>query len=119
LENYKNVIKSDVITKSMLMKPIFTIIIVALFSSCDCMQTATGILIDKKTKLPIEQAKVTNVNKTWLTMETDSSGRFQLSSVSGGLCGCPPMKILIEKEGYKDKEISIRREWSPIEIELE
>jgi hypothetical protein len=100
------------------MKPIFTIMIITLLSSCDCIQIASGILIDKKTKLPIQQAKVTNMNKEWVTIETDSSGRFQLKSVSGGLCGCPPMKILIKKEGYKDKEVSIRRGKFP-EIELE
>lgn len=83
------------------MKTIFKILFVALFlQSCDCNQVVSGTIADER-GLPIYNATIYNKNKTWNKIQSDSLGEFELHNVSGGFFRCPPMRIVIEKPGYK------------------
>ncbi|WP_188620952.1 hypothetical protein [Flavobacterium suaedae] len=76
-----------------------------LFVSCDCHQIIRGTVIDKETNKPLENILVyKKSDKEYTRILTDSLGIFELSDVSGGLWGCPPMEIVIEGEGYLKKE---------------
>ncbi len=74
--------------------------------SCDCNQTIRGTIVDAKTEKPLNNISVYNKEKDWSKTETDSSGKFELSNVSGGLT-CPPMTIVIDNKQYKKVEICI------------
>lgn len=74
--------------------------------SCDCVQNVSGIITDMETGEPIANAKVYKKSKTHDESVTDSLGKFSIRSISGGV-GCPPMDIVIEKEGYDKLEASI------------
>ena len=76
--------------------------------SCDCYQVVSGVVIDSVTQQPIEGIVVRNKNKVHNNVVTDSTGVFELSSISGGLCGCPPMEIVINGKGYEPLETKIR-----------
>jgi hypothetical protein len=76
-------------------------------TSCDCYQKVSGTVIDSETSKPITGVKVYNKNEEWSKTTTDTLGQFELSNVSGGLGGCPPMTIIIENVAYKKTEISI------------
>jgi len=80
--------------------------LVILLTACDCTQTVRGIVVDAKTNKPLNNISVYNKEKDWSKTETDSSGKFELSNVSGGIT-CPPMIIVIKNEQYKKVEISI------------
>jgi len=90
-------------------KLLIIIIIIGLifFTSCDCYQIVTGTVIDNVTKNPIEGIVIYNKNKPTNKTETDYQGKFELSSISGGPFGCPPMTIIIEHSNYKTKEVEI------------
>ncbi len=76
--------------------------------SCDCDQTVRGTVIDIETKQPLKNILVYKKNDLrYPSTVTDSLGSFELSALSGGLSGCPPMKIIIEGEGYFKKEEEI------------
>jgi hypothetical protein len=51
--------------------------------------------------------EVQNKYKDWCDDETDSVGFFTLSTISGGLFGCPPMEIIIAKQGYFMKVVKM------------
>ena len=71
-----------------------------LLPSCDCLQRVTGTIVDKETGAPLQGVTVYNKNKDWNKITTDSSGHFELSSISGGF-RCPPMEIVVENTSYK------------------
>jgi len=81
--------------------------LVILLTACDCTQTVRGIVVDAKTNKPLNNISIYNKAKDWSKTETDSSGKFELSNVSGGIT-CLPMIIVIKNEQYKKVEISIR-----------
>ena len=83
----------------------FLLIIICL-TSCDCHQVVEGIVLDDKTKKPIENVLIFNKSKKWSKTKTDSLGKFKLSNVSGGF-RCPPMSIVIEHDDYELKETKI------------
>jgi hypothetical protein len=74
------------------------IFIFAIFSSCDCLQHVHGVVIDSETQLPINNVTVTKASG--LVIYTDSIGRFDFTSMTGGLFGCPKIVLSFEKEGY-------------------
>lgn len=76
--------------------------------SCDCYQVVSGSVIDDSTQQPIEGVVIRNKNKEYDKVATDSTGLFELSTISGGLCGCPSMEIVIEGKGYLPLETKIR-----------
>ena len=79
-----------------------------LFSACDCLQMIGGKVIDTRTKRPIQGAYVQKQNQEHRQAYTDEEGTFLIKAISGGLFGCPPMKVVISKEGYKSRNMKIR-----------
>jgi len=87
------------------MKNLIVIIIISLFiQSCDCIQQVSGTVIDAETRLPITEATVNKHGNDSDNATTNGKGEFEISSISGGLFRCPPMKIIIKKEGYETVE---------------
>ena len=85
---------------------IYIFIALTFLASCDCNQNVKGIILDKNTNEPIENADVYNKNKSWNKTKTDEKGYFELSNVSGGFT-CPPMTIIIEHKDYEKAESEI------------
>lgn len=76
------------------------------FASCDCSQRVQGTIVDDTTGKPISGANVSKKGR--LVIETtDSTGHFEVHSISGGLLGCPDMKIVAYAHGYIKTEASI------------
>jgi hypothetical protein len=86
---------------------ILTILIGLTFlTSCDCYQHVAGTVIDKETGRPLQGVTVYNKNKDWNKTTTDSTGHFELSSISGGF-RCPPMTVIADFNNYDRIEIKI------------
>ncbi len=87
----------------------FTIIILTtlIFSSCDCIQQATGVVFDRQTKEPIDKVALgkyekEDPNNSYSKRRlTDKNGLFDYHSTSGGLSGCPDLILYFSKSGYK------------------
>ena len=65
----------------------------------DCNQNANGIVFDKLTMKPIDSVYVHKVGSDNGEF-TDSTGAFKISAISGGVFGCPIMKVAFVKDGY-------------------
>jgi len=78
-----------------------------ILTSCDCYQRVTGTVTDKDTGKPIAGIKIYKKSNPSDRSETDTVGKFELSSISGGLFGCPPMKVVIEHSDYVVQEVEI------------
>lgn len=89
------------------LKYLFGIVSVFLLYSCDCIQDASGTVLDSSTKLPIDSAYVQNAIKNYDNAYTNDSGGFEIRSISGGPFGCPPMTVSIAKKGYEIKTVEI------------
>lgn len=73
--------------------------IIVLFSSCSCMRTMVGILVDRDTRKPIALAKIQITNKGYeRDFASDSTGYFE-AFLQGG-AKCPPIRAEISAEGY-------------------
>jgi len=81
-------------------KSIYFILIVAslLLNACDCSQRLIGVVFDEETKQPIDSVYIHKENHTG--DYSDSTGRFQIHAISGGLTGCPLLKLSFSKPGY-------------------
>lgn len=89
------------------MTRIATILIGLTFlTSCDCLQQVAGTVVDKETGRPIQGVTVYNKNKNWVKTTTDTTGHFELSSISGGF-RCPPMTVVTEYSAYQQAEFLI------------
>lgn len=75
------------------------VFVVAIFVSCDCLQHVQGVVIDAKTQLPIDKVMVKESSRDWI-IHTDSLGHFEITSMTGGLFGCPKILLSFEKKGY-------------------
>ncbi|HXB42045.1 MAG TPA: carboxypeptidase-like regulatory domain-containing protein [Bacteroidia bacterium] len=88
------------IKRILIMLPVF-------FASCDCMQVVSGTIIDTDTKKPLDSVLVYKQTKSYNNFYTDTSGKFHIESISGGLFGCPGMTIVVEKAGYEKQIMQI------------
>lgn len=83
-----------------------TMFVATFFISSDCLVHIQGVVIDSKTRLPIDSVLVKeNVSCDICDREdiyTDSLGIFEYNSMVGGLF-CPKSSLSFEKEGYKKK----------------
>ena len=73
--------------------------IVAVSTSCDCLQRIQVVVVDSETRLPIDKVMVKESRRD-LIMYTDSLGHFEITSMTGGIFGCPKISLSLEKEGY-------------------
>lgn len=86
---------------------IIYIISVLTLTSCDCFQHATGIVLDRQTRKPIENVslykfkKNDSANSYSKRIYTDKQGQFDYHCTSGGLMGCPDLILYFNKQGYK------------------
>lgn len=87
-------------------KGILILIIGITTIACDCHQNVSGKVLDSATKKPLDSVYVHKITKDYGEY-TSENGIFELSAVSGGLFGCPPMKIILQKEGYEQIEEEI------------
>lgn len=94
------------------MKQILLLLITAfLFASCDCMQKASGIVLDKDDKQVIENVAV---GKREISTDkpdsdcvfTDKNGQFDYDGISGGLFTCPDLVLYFNKKGYKPIKVT-------------
>jgi 5-hydroxyisourate hydrolase-like protein (transthyretin family) len=80
--------------------------------SCDCIQQATGIVLDSQTRKPIEHVslgkyeKVDSTNSYTSRIYTDRQGYFDYQSTSGGLRKCPDLILYFSKQGYKTSKMT-------------
>ncbi|WP_121196919.1 carboxypeptidase-like regulatory domain-containing protein [Mucilaginibacter gracilis] len=84
----------------MLKTILYVLFISIAFSSCgDCIQQKKGVVINKKTGKPIDSVNVHKVGDQQGEY-TDSNGSFEIHAASGGLFGCPVLKLAFYKYGY-------------------
>ncbi len=74
------------------------------------MQKSSGLVKDERTKLPLDSVCVYNANNSSDYGYTDTKGFFNLQSISGGPCGCPPMTVLFKKVGYDSTIVKIKND---------
>lgn len=86
---------------------VLTLSTMMILSSCDCLQNVTGTVIDAETNQPIQGAQVHKQQREYDKDETDENGKFAIESISGGLFDCPPMTIVVSKDGYETKTVEI------------
>ena len=93
-----------------------TMFVATFFISCDCFVHIQGVVIDSKTRLPIDSVLVKeNVSCDICDREdiyTDSLGIFEYVSMVGGFC--PRSSLSFEKEGYKTKTKKYRNYYKDI-----
>jgi len=97
------------------MKYLFILFTLILLSSCDCVQGAKGMVLDKATKQPLEHVAIGKYEKedpanSYSRMEhSGTAGNYEYSSISGGLFRCPPLKLYFSKEGYKTVRVNLNK----------
>ena len=67
----------------------------------------TGTIFDSETKKPIDGVLIFNKIKPTNKSQSDNDGSFEVTSISGGISGCPPMTIIVEHSDYESQEIAI------------
>ncbi|MCB0402487.1 MAG: hypothetical protein KDD41_10420 [Flavobacteriales bacterium] len=93
------------------MRHLLLILLLALlsgFTSCDCVQHVSGVVTDANTHEPVSGVHIVKEFQSLDAAVTDEKGEFSIESISGGLFGCPGMKVIIAKEGYHVKVLTIR-----------
>jgi hypothetical protein len=90
------------------MRSYIIIILAALiFTSCDCVQQATGVVVDRQTKKPIDNVSLGKYEKEGSSNPysvrdyTDNKGKFDYHSIGGGFPGCEDLVLYFNKKGYK------------------
>ena len=83
------------------------IVFINLFSSCDCVQNGSGIIVDEETKEPIQNVEIIEVGKDFV-QRSDENGYFKIRHISGGLFSCPDMTIIVLKKAYLSDTIVIK-----------
>jgi hypothetical protein len=85
---------------------------VATLASCDCIQHATGVVLDRQTKQPIERVslgkyeKEDAANSYSKRVYTDDKGWFDYQSTSGGIRHCQDLALYFNKKGYKPAKMT-------------
>jgi|SRR6185437_11235703 len=87
---------------------------VAIAHGCDCAQIARARVLDAANKQPIDSVEVYKKSRTEQNTFTNYNGNFELHSISGGLTGCPPMTVVLTKEGYQTKTVDVSSDASTI-----
>jgi|21_taG_2_1085346.scaffolds.fasta_scaffold34811_2 hypothetical protein len=83
-------------------KGILLLILGIILIACDCHQNVSGKVLDSDSKTPLDSVYVHKISRDYGKYTTEN-GTFELDATSGGLFGCPPMKIILNKKGYKQK----------------
>lgn len=83
------------------------IVFINLFSSCDCLQNGSGLIIDEETNKPIKNVEIKEVGKDFVQM-SDENGYFEIQHITGGLFSCPNITIIVSKGEYQSDTIVIK-----------
>lgn len=81
--------------------------LLVLFCSCDCLQIAQGTVYDQTTGKPLDSVLVYRDAKD-LGEYSNEKGEFKFTAISGGLCGCPPLTVKLNKSGYQERSIRFK-----------
>lgn len=81
-------------------------LIITTFISCDSGLYSNGVVLDKKTGLPIDSA-IINV-KNIDTVYTDSKGKYIVDTTIYGYV--VDLEILVSKQGYKTKHVNFKKD---------
>jgi hypothetical protein len=85
------------------MKNVILFLILINLTSCDCLRHASGVVIDEKTKQPIEGVLVKNADRS---ITTKKDGKFNVSRITGFIFfRCPDIKVVFTKSEYQIVEI--------------
>ncbi|EAY30162.1 hypothetical protein [Microscilla marina] len=96
----------------MLQKALFLLLIGGLFA-CECLETTQGIVLDYASKTPLVKVHIYPVRRAQRTHLTDSSGRFEVSFVSGFFekNGCKKtMMLVLSKPGYDSLRVTLKNQ---------
>jgi hypothetical protein len=90
-----------------------------LLFSCDCQKTATGIVYDAETKLPLSNVIYNGSNNLTFDIKTNEKGEFRILKMDGRRCKI--IKTYFKKENYETLKIKIknRSENNAIYLEAE
>lgn len=91
------------------MKSLLSFVGLCIFlSACDCVQEASGIVLDQTTGQPLDSVAIGKMGKelpgepySYMHVYTDSTGHYEYGAISGGLFGCPDLKLFYFKNGYE------------------
>ena len=93
-------------------KPLIYILPALFLISCDCIQEATGIVLDRKTRKPIENVSIGKYEKEDTSnsyskkIYSGKTGQFDYHSTSGGFRKCPDLVLYFSKQGYKTSKMT-------------
>jgi hypothetical protein len=97
------------------MNKLLLLVVFGLFlNSCDCMQKASGVVLDSETKEPLDKvslgkyAKENAANSFSRRSFTDNKGQFDYSSTGGGFGSCD-FDLFFSKEGYESMKVKIQQ----------
>lgn len=82
------------------------IFVIPFLTSCDCYQRVAGTVVDKETGNPLQGVTVYNKKRGLVKTTTDTTGHFELTSISGGF-RCPPMTVIAELKNYTKVKVKI------------
>lgn len=78
-----------------------------LLLGCDCMVTAEGVVLDEKTKKPLEGVLVKNLIYSELGEKTKSDGGFSKVEIGRDKGKCPEFNLEFSKDGYYSDTIFV------------
>jgi hypothetical protein len=87
-------------------KIIVLFLFINLLFSCDCQKSATGIVYDADTKLPLANVIYNGSNNLTFDIKTNEKGEFRILKMDGQRCKI--IKTVFKKENYKTLKIKIR-----------
>jgi hypothetical protein len=101
------------VSKFKTLKVVSGIFLFSMISSCDCVQSANGIVLDQRSLQPIPHVAIGKYEKEDSNNSfsrrsfADENGVFEIDEISGGpSCGCPDMTLYFEKPGYKTRKLT-------------
>jgi hypothetical protein len=86
---------------------ILTFLLLTTLISCECRQEISGTVKDFNTERPLQNVRITWIDKSAEYIFTDSLGVFQIKKISRSIFGCPTIAIIIEKDGYEKKSVRL------------
>jgi len=87
-------------------KTLLGLIVLITLYGCDCTMSASGVVIDLRTKNPIEGAILKRTGESNLTVTSDENGEFEFEEVEG-LSECQKMEVNIVAAGYEESNLLI------------
>lgn len=79
------------------------------FCSCNYEQEVSGIVIDSKTREPIDSVYVYRYGKIYNNCYTNTRGYFEIKDVSGIPIGNNSLKVVFEKDNFERKIVKFKR----------